>query len=144
MSRIRATSLKDVRFHQSDSPAIRAQKLELLRDNLTVLAINLSITDLPLAPAAKPLFIYRLRGEVWRFAALSSSAEAQVAATAPVALRIFKSGVQVGTITLTGTVGAVAFTDASFPDGSLFEIFPPATADPTLDQVSVSLGYEIV
>lgn len=144
MSGIRATTPAEITFRQADTPATRAQKLELLRTKLSKSSISLSVSALPTAPPATPLFIYRLRGESWLFEPARCFAEALIAASAPTALRIFNGAAQVGTITFTGTAGAVAFTNASFASGALFEVLPPLTADATLDQLSISLGFGIV
>jgi hypothetical protein len=56
--------------------------------------------------------------------------------------RIRKNGVQVGTVTFAAgaTTGTIAFTDSTFPAGSLFELWPPSTIDAALDRVSISFA----
>lgn len=143
MSGIRATTPADFLFRQADTPATRAQKLELLRTRVArPEEFGLSIVGLAAAPVAAPLFIHRVRDTSWTFAA-GSYADAEIGATGTPALRIRKNGVQVGTISFTGTVGTVSALPGLVKD-DLFEIYPPAAADATLDQLSASLFVTIV
>ncbi len=126
----------------------------LLEDVLTALGytpvaegpqmLNLSIVDLPTTDVTEPLFRHRVRDVSWTFSAAGSFADASVAATGSPVLRIRKNGAQVGTVTYAGTTGTVAFTTSAFATNDLLEIYPPATADATLDQLSVSLSVTIV
>lgn len=100
--------------------------------------VMLSVLDLPLAITTKALIRDRLLRPIV-FSDVASVADAGVGATGSPAFRIFKNGIQVGTVTFAGTVGTVAFGDSIFPAGSLFELYPPSSVDATLDQVSITL-----
>lgn len=100
--------------------------------------VMFSIVDLPLANPSKPLTRDRLIRPMV-FSSVASVADAATGATGSPAIRIFKNGGQVGTITFAGTVGTVSFSDSTFPAGSLFELYPPSSVDATLDLVSVTL-----
>jgi hypothetical protein len=102
-------------------------------------SLYLSIIDLPAADPAEPLVRMRFTDD-YAFA-VTGAADSAAAATLLSAFRIRKDGVQVGTVTFAaaGSTGTIAFSDSTFPDGSLFEVYPPATPDATLDQVSITL-----
>lgn len=98
-------------------------------------SMPISIIGLPDADPSEPLLRFVLT-EGMEFT--GGSATAGIAATSPSALRFRKNGVANGTAAYTGTTGVVAVT-AAYADGDLFELYPPATIDPTLDQVSITL-----
>jgi hypothetical protein len=95
----------------------------------------ISIVGLPEADAAEPLLRFILT-EGMDF--VGGTGTAGIAATSPSVLRFRKNGVANGTATFTGTAGAIAITDP-YADGDLFELYPPAVIDATLDQVSITL-----
>lgn len=101
-------------------------------------SLLISIIDLPLADTAEPLVRFKFT-DAYTFA--GGVADAAVAVTGASAFRIRKNGVQVGTVTFAaaGTTGTVAFSDSSFPAGSVFEVYPPVATDATLDRVSITL-----
>lgn len=96
----------------------------------------ISINDLPTADPSEPLLRWELTAGM-EF--VGGEASAGVAATSSSALRIRKNGSANGTITFTGSTGVVSFTSLVYAPGDLFEIYPPATVDATLDQVSITL-----
>lgn len=98
--------------------------------------LPISIVDLPLADPTEPLLRLKLTGGVTFIDGVGSSG---IAATAPSALRIRKNGAANGTVTFTGTAGVVAITNLVYAPGDLFELYPPASLDATLDQVSITL-----
>lgn len=104
-------------------------------------SLDLSIIDLPQGNAAEPLLRWRLR-EQWVMDGPASVADAAIAGAGISVFRIRKNGVQVGTVTFAAgaTTGTIAFSDSTFPAGSLFELWPPSTIDAALDQVSISFG----
>jgi hypothetical protein len=104
-------------------------------------SLDISIVNLPGSSAADPLIRFRLR-EQWVVAAGASVADSGVPAVASSVFRIRKDGVQVGTVTFAagGSTGTIAFTDSTFPAGSLFELYPPSTIDAALDRVSITLA----
>jgi hypothetical protein len=59
-------------------------------------------------------------------------------AASPCDLLFKKNGAANGTIAYTGTGGVISFTDPSYLDGDLFELYPPVTIDPTLDGLSIT------
>lgn len=99
--------------------------------------LPVSIVDLPLADPAEPLFRWRLPVAV---TISGSSADANVAATSPSALRIRKNGLANGTVTFTGTSGVFVITSGAYGAGDLFELYPPTSIDATLDQVSITFS----
>lgn len=78
------------------------------------------------------------------FTGVGDEISAGVAATGSTVLRIFKNGVQVGTVTFAAgaTTGTASFTDSSFVAGDLFGLYPPTVADATLDRVRITLGTD--
>lgn len=146
MTGIAAQTPAEFQFRPNDTDPTRTQKLELLRRAFVLFdgqqTLNLSIVDLPTADSAEPLFRHRVRDTSWTF--LNGLADSSIAASGTPAIRLRKNGVQVGTITFTGTTGVVSFSNPAFANGDLFEIYPPAAADPTLDQLSVTLTVAIV
>lgn len=102
-------------------------------------SLYISIIDLPLADPTEPLVRYKLT-DAYVFAG-GGAADAAVAATSSSVFRIRKDGVQVGTVTFGAgaSTGTIAFSDSSFPSGSVFELYPPVATDATLDWVSITL-----
>ncbi len=98
--------------------------------------LPVSIVDLPLADPTEPLLRILLTDGL---TFTGGSGNAGIAATASSALRIRKNGAANGTVTFTGTTGVVAFTNLVYAPGDVFEIYPPASLDATLDQVSITL-----
>jgi hypothetical protein len=96
----------------------------------------ISVVDLPLADASEPLLRLLLTDGL---TFVDGTGSAGVAATSPSALRVRKNGAANGTVTFTGTTGVVAITNLVYAPGDLFELYPPATLDATLDQVSITL-----
>ncbi len=142
-----AADLAVIRFRQGEREQQRTPKLEKLRLALVESqaapnTINFSITDLASADPAVPLVRFRVHDVSWTFG--TGYAEAGVAATGAPSLPIQKNGIDVGSISYAGTVGTVTFSDPAFASDDLFEIYPPAAPDPTLDQLSVSLAVTIV
>ncbi len=104
-------------------------------------SLNLSIIDLPLADPTEPLVRLRLTDD-YVFAG-TGAADSAVASTALKVFTIKKNGASAGTVTFAAaaSTGSIAFSDSNFPDGSLLELYPPATPDATLDQVSITLDF---
>lgn len=102
--------------------------------------LDISVTDLPSQSPTVPLLRFRLQ-QNWSFGA--GVADSAIAATGSAVFSIRKNGSQVGTVTFAGSTGTVAFVDSTFPSGSLFEIYPPATANATLDDVSITIGVTV-
>lgn len=100
--------------------------------------LMISIEDLPLGDPAKALLRWRLQGDLNFAGTGPGSADAATAAATPSALRLRKNGAANGTIAFTGTAGVISFTDPSYADGDLFELYPPISIDPTLDGVSIT------
>lgn len=131
---------ESLRFRNFDSVPTRTQKLELLREHTDYIGrhktITLSFTGgMPSADPAEPLIRMELL-EAMEIGDLVATAG--VAATGTVILRFMKDGLANGGISFTGTTG----TDTGigdYPAGSLLEIYPPVVADPTLDDVSISI-----
>lgn len=98
--------------------------------------LPISIVDLPLADPTEPLLRLRLTDGI---TFIDGVADAEIAAAAPSALRLFKNSIANGTITITGTAGVVAITNLVYAPGDLFELYPPVTIDATLDRVSITL-----
>jgi len=68
---------------------------------------------------------------------------AGVAASAPATFPVKKNGAANGSIVFTGTSITDNIVSRSYPLGSLFELYPPATADTTLDDISLSIPVTI-
>lgn len=129
----------NLRFRNFDSVPTRTQKLELLRERTAGLSnrtMMLSFVEgLPTANPAEPLVRIILLEPMTTGAIVATAGNA---ATGTVAFRFFKNGVANGTVSFTGTTG----TESGVGDwaaGDRFEIYPPTTADPTLDDVSISI-----
>jgi len=105
-------------------------------------ALVLNINDLPLADPAKPLFEAEIPAGGIVFTGVGDFLSAGVAATAPAALRVFKNGAANGTITFTGAAGVPAFSDSNYAEDDLFGLYPPLTADATLDRLRITLGTD--
>lgn len=107
-------------------------------------SIAFDIMDLPLAVGTDPLAEFLTPAGDLNFTGIGDHVSAGVAATGASALRIFKNGSQVGTISFGagGTTGTVAFTDSSYVEGDLFGLYPPAAVDATLDRVRITLGTD--
>jgi hypothetical protein len=93
----------------------------------------ISIVDLPLADPAEPLLRWLL---VDGMEFTGGSVDTGIAATGSVDLRIRKNGAANGTIS---SAGVVTFTNPVYAAGDVFEIYPPAAADATWDQVAITL-----
>lgn len=106
-------------------------------------ALAIDIVNLP-AATADPLLEFLTPAGDLNFTGIGDHVTAAIAATGATALRIFKNGVQVGTISFGagGTTGTVAFTDSSFVEGDLFGLYPPVAVDATLDRVRITLGTD--
>lgn len=100
------------------------------------LAIN--INDLPLADPAEPLYEFEIIGSDVVFTG-NEAITAGVPATAPAVFPIEKDGAANGDITITGATGVLTLSDSTYEVGTLFSLYPPATADATLDRVRISL-----
>jgi hypothetical protein len=100
--------------------------------------LMISIEDLPLADPAKPLLRWRMQRDVNFTGTGAGSADAALPAASPCDLLFKKNGAANGTIAYTGTGGVISFTDPSYLDGDLFELYPPVTIDPTLDGLSIT------
>jgi hypothetical protein len=132
-------SLATLVFRTSDTAPTRTAKLELLRTGVRGKTLALSITGLPDADPSVPL----LRIELLDATEIGDVvASAGIAATGSPALRFKKDGLANGTVTFAGAVGAAVGID-DYPAGSLLEIYPPAVADATLDDVSISIRVTI-
>lgn len=97
-------------------------------------SLNLWIVDLPLADALVPLWRAEFTDEY--IFANTGAVDAKVAATGSPTLPLFKDGLANGSVS---AAGVISFSDSTYPVGSVFEIYPPATPDATWDQVSVTL-----
>ncbi len=119
----------------------KALKVQAGESNFELVAstgfLPVSIVDLPLATSAEPLFRWRLTTAV---VFTGGTADAAIAATAVSALLIKKNGAANGTVSFTGTTGTVSFTSGSYGAGDLFELYPPASIDATLDRVSITFN----
>jgi hypothetical protein len=128
-------SLSTMQFRNSDTVPTRTAKLELLREGQISKTLMLSIIGLPDADPADPL----LRLELLDALAIGEiTATAGIGATGSPAFRFKLNGAANGTITFAGTSG----TDTGIEDyaaGSLLELYPPSSADATLDDVSISI-----
>lgn len=100
--------------------------------------LMLSIVDLPLADTAEPLYRFRISPAMNFTASGSGTADAEIAATSPASLRLYKNGAANGTIDYVGATGTINLTDPSYAEGDLFELYPPASTDATLDQLSIT------
>jgi len=98
----------------------------------------ISIIDLPLADPAEPLLRWRLTRAIDFTGSGPGTADAEVGAASPSDLRLVKNGSANGTIAFTGTGGVISFTNSSYADGDLFELYPPSSLDPTLDRLSIT------
>lgn len=139
-----STVLSELTFRQTDTPSGRAQKLEVLKNALTLDAqrsLYVSITDgLPTAHPAAPLLRYRVE-QNWTLGV--AIGDAAIAATGTAVFPVKKNGVANGNISFTGTVATDAITSHIYLVGSLFELYPPATADATLDNISISIPLTV-
>ena len=97
-----------------------------------------SIIDLPLADPAEPLLRWIIKGTLNFTGSGAGAANAAIAATSPSSLRLRKNGAANGTIAFTGTSGVISFSNSSYADGDVFEIYPPTSIDATLDRVSIT------
>lgn len=100
--------------------------------------LSVYISDLPAAVTTEPLLRVLLTDD-WTMT--GGAAEADAAATAEAVFPIKEDGVQIGTVTFAAasTTGTVSFSDSTVSSGTLFDIFPPAVTDATLDDVSITL-----
>lgn len=107
-------------------------------------SVAFDIIDLPSATGSDPLTEFIVPAGDLNFTGVGDHVSAGVAATGASALRIFKNGLQVGTVSFGagGTTGTVSFTDSSFVEGDLFGLYPPAAVDATLDRVRITLGTD--
>jgi hypothetical protein len=133
-------------FKNPEHEPIRVQKLNTLASRVTTLEtggdkiLYLSVTDgLPDADPDEPLLRVRVQRN-WTIDSIQ--AEAGDGATSPTALRFRKDGVANGQILFTGTNG-VASGIGDYPAGSLLEVYPPEIADPTLDDLSISIRVSL-
>jgi hypothetical protein len=101
----------------------------------------INVNDLDVADPSEPLFEFEVPTGGLEFTG-SDQISAGTAATASTALRLFKDGVANGTITFTGTSGVAAFSDSTYNAGELFGLYPPLTADATLDRLRITLGTD--
>jgi hypothetical protein len=97
--------------------------------------LPVSIVDLPLADAAEPLFRWKLPVALTFTGGI---ADAAAGATGSPALPIKKNGAANGNVSFAGTTGTVSFTSGSYGAGDIFELYPPASTDATLDRVSIT------
>lgn len=134
----------NLRFRNFDTIPTRTQKLEILREKVVDAASLRTmmfsfVEGLPTANPAEPLVRIVLLNSIATGAIIATAGNA---ATGTVAFRFFKNGVANGTVSFTGTTG----TEVGVGDwaaGDTFEIYPPTTADPTLDDVSISIPVTI-
>lgn len=136
---------EDFRFRPGDSDGTRLAKLNRLLDRVGEAGsdtrdLYLSIAGLADADPAVPLLRVRFRETVTLGGIL---ADAGIAATGTPAFPIHKDGVSNGDITFTAATGTGTITDPTYLAGSLLEIFPPAVADATLDEVSISIPLTV-
>lgn len=101
--------------------------------------LTLHIRDLPLADPNRPLLRWIIKDGLNLTGSGAGEASAGIAATAPSGLRWRKNGAANGTTTFTGTSGVNSITTPQYGDGDLLELYPPATIDTTLDDVSITL-----
>lgn len=102
--------------------------------------LAIDVEDLPSANPAEPL--YEFEAGVAVTFNTADEISARVAATAPTVFPVQKNGVANGNITVTGSSGVAALSSLAYAAGDLFSLYPPATADATLDGVRISLGTD--
>jgi hypothetical protein len=100
--------------------------------------MSVYIADIASGDPAEPLLEFEVLGSDVVFTGVYS-VTAGVAATAPTVLPIEKNGAANGNITITGSTGVLSLSDSTYAVGDLFSLYPPATADATLDRVRISL-----
>jgi hypothetical protein len=100
--------------------------------------LALYLANLDAADPAEPLYEFVVEGADIIFTG-NSAITAGVAATGATVFPIKKNGAANGNITVTGSAGAFSISDSTYADGDLFSLYPPATADATLDRLRVSL-----
>lgn len=101
-----------------------------------MLAIYLS--NLTAATPGDPLYEFEVEGADVVFTG-NENITAGVAATGATVFPIYKDGVANGDVTITGSTGVLSLSDSTYEVGTLFSLYPPATADATLDRVRMSL-----
>lgn len=104
-------------------------------------ALALNINGLPSADPAEPLYEIEIPEGGFTFTGVDFIS-AGVAATASTVLRYFKNGAANGTLTFTGSAGTSNFSDSTYAEGDLFGLYPPLTADATLDRLRITLGTD--
>lgn len=100
--------------------------------------LSVYIADLAAAVTTEPLLRVLLTDD-WTMTGGAAKADAD--ATAEAVFPIKEDGVQIGAVTFAAaaTTGTVAFSDSTVASGALFDLFPPAVTDATLDNVSITL-----
>jgi hypothetical protein len=102
----------------------------------------IDINDLPSASAAEPLHEFVVPPGIAVTFNGSNAITAGVAATAATTLPVKKNGNPNGSIVITGSGGTATLSDSTYTAGDLFSLYPPATADATLDRVRIALGTD--
>lgn len=102
--------------------------------------LSIDLNDLASADPAEPLFEFVVPTGLTVTFNGSNTITAGMAATASTVFAIKKNGAANGNITVTGSTGTASFSDSTYAAGDLFSLYPPASADATLDRVRISLG----
>lgn len=104
--------------------------------------LSIDINDLPTADPAEPLFEFVVPPGITVNFNGDDAITAGIAATSSTTLPLKINGGVNGSIVVTGSTGAASFSDSSYTAGDLFSLYPPASADATLDRVRIALGVD--
>lgn len=104
--------------------------------------LAIDINDMPSANPAEPLHEFVVPPGFTVVFNGSDAINAGVGATGTPSLPIQKNGAANGSIDFVGTAGTATFSDSTYAAGDLFSLYPPATADATLDRVRIVLGVD--
>ena len=104
--------------------------------------LAIDVNDLPTADPAEPLYEFLVPPGFTIVFNGSNAIDAGVAATGTPSLPIKKNGAANGSIAFTGSSGTASFSDSTYAAGDLFGLYPPSSADATLDQVRITLGTD--
>lgn len=104
--------------------------------------LSIKVEDLASADPAVPLAEFEVPPGFTIVFNGNDAITARVAATGSTVFPIKKNGAANGNITITGSSGTATFSDSTYEAGTLFSLYPPASADATLDGVRISLGTD--